>query len=168
MRTTLRALAATATTALLLSTTACGGDEVAERATEEAIEQLAEEEGVEVDVDQDGGEISVETEDGTITSGQGLPDGFPSDEVPLVDGTVVSGVGATGGPDEGFVVTLESDASAADAYADAAALLEGAGFSTDMEMGPTQGGWSSEAWSVFLAADDSAGTTTITYAVSPL
>lgn len=152
---------------ILTTTTACGGDEVAERATEEAIEQLAESEGVEVDIDADGGEVSIETDEGTITTGQDLPEGFPVDDVPLIDAEVVSGLGQAGAQ-EGWVVTMQSDASAEDAYADAVALLEDAGFAVEAELTATQGGYTSDAWTVFLVADDSAGSTTITYAVSGL
>lgn len=74
--------------AALFALTSCG--EVAERATEEAIEQSAGGDGeVDIDFDDDGGSFSVEGEDGSIEydiSGEGggdLPDDFP--DVPLPD-----------------------------------------------------------------------------------
>src|SRR5215207_5923779 len=36
-------------------------------------------------------EVTVDTDDGSVTAGQGLPDGFPSDDVPLLDEKVANG-----------------------------------------------------------------------------
>ena len=53
-----------------------------------------------VTVDQD--KVTVKTSEGTATVGQGLPEGFPEDDVPLLDEKVVSGVkGSDGGRSPG-------------------------------------------------------------------
>ncbi|RNM12733.1 hypothetical protein EFL26_19290 [Nocardioides pocheonensis] len=50
-----------------------------------------------VKVDKD--KVTVQTSEGTATIGQGLPDGFPKGDIPLLDEKVVNGVkGADGGP----------------------------------------------------------------------
>jgi major membrane immunogen (membrane-anchored lipoprotein) len=88
-----RAMAFVAFGAVVLG--ACGGDELSERAVEEAAEQAIEGEGGDVDVefDEDGaGQIQIEGSDGEAVEmqfdeggGVDLPEGFPS-EVPLPDG----------------------------------------------------------------------------------
>lgn len=47
----------------------------------------------------DKNKVTVQTSEGTATIGQGLPDGFPKGDVPLLGEKVVNGVkGADGGP----------------------------------------------------------------------
>lgn len=62
-----------------------------------------------VKVDKD--KVTVETSEGTTTVGQGLPEGFPTDDVPLLDEKVVSGAkGTSGGPFAWTVVMTSSRA----------------------------------------------------------
>jgi hypothetical protein len=62
-----------------------------------------------VKVDQD--KVTVETSEGTATIGNDLPEGFPKDDVPLVDQKVVSGVkGSAGGPFAWSVVMTSTKA----------------------------------------------------------
>jgi hypothetical protein len=67
--------------------------------------------GDKVSVDADKGEVTVESDEGTFTAGQGLPDGFPKDDVPLLDENVVSGVKGT--PDGQFAWSVVMQTSRA-------------------------------------------------------
>ncbi|MDQ0892842.1 hypothetical protein [Agromyces ramosus] len=66
---------------------------------------------------------------GDVSLGGELPADFPT-SVPLVEGEVAFGAGAGGA--EGWIVMITS--TAADPVADAAAALEGAGFTKDTEL----------------------------------
>ena len=117
---------------LLLGTTACGADEVAERAAESAVERAIEDaaasEGVDVDVDAGDGSVSIESSDGTFTSGMGsLPQGFPED-VPIVEGDILQGASSEGNGTTGWVVTIAVDQAPDQALDEASAALEGAGY----------------------------------------
>jgi hypothetical protein len=62
-----------------------------------------------VEVDQ--GKVTVQTSEGTAVIGQGLPDGFPKGDIPLLDEKVVNGVkGSEGGPFAWSVVMTSSRA----------------------------------------------------------
>lgn len=146
---------------LALGASACSSDQTAE----EAVEQAAEDAGEDVEVDVDGDEITIESSDGTVSMGGDLPDGFPEDDVPLVEGDVLVAMGAEG---QGFQVSLNVDMSAAEAMDEAVALLEGAGFTVEetAEMGTMQtAALTSDAHQVFLTATDESGDTTLIYAV---
>jgi hypothetical protein len=85
----LRALAGTFALVAGLGTLAACGDGGGTTVTSK--------DGSKVKVEKD--KITVQTSEGTATLGQGLPEGFPKDQVPLVDEKVVSGVkGSDGGP----------------------------------------------------------------------
>lgn len=91
-RFTARLAAGIACTAAL--TTGCGADQLAaegaEQAVEEAIEQGA---GGEVEIDADGedGAFKMETSAGSFQAGSNeLPEDFPSDAVPMVEGDIRS------------------------------------------------------------------------------
>lgn len=101
----------------------CGADDaIAERVAEEALEGAA---SGDADVDIDDGEVKIETDEGTVSFGDDLPDGFPLEEVPLVEGDVVAGSGITG---EGWTVGMLVDGSREDSYAQAKERLNDAGF----------------------------------------
>lgn len=106
---------------LLPALAACGGETLAEQAAEQA----AEDAGTDIDVDIDDDEVTIEGEDGTYTVGSKLPDDFPTDDVPLVDGDVVSAQSIAG---SSFTVIIATDSSAEAAIDDAVGLLEDEGF----------------------------------------
>ncbi len=105
---------------------ACGGEELSERAVEDAMEDAAGDAGTDVDVDIEGDEVTIEGEDGTFTVGDKLPDDFPSDDIALVDGDIVSSQSMDGAS---FTVIIATGSSAEDAVADAVGKLEDKGFS---------------------------------------
>lgn len=114
-----------------LALTGCGADDIADKVTEKAIENAAGEDA-DVDVDTDSGEIRVETSEGTFSTGRELPDSFPVDAVPLLEGELVQAVSVDEGGSEGFAVhLLRDDQPLAAAVAEAVELLEGAGFEVD-------------------------------------
>lgn len=146
---------------LALSLTGCA-DDVADKAAEKSIEDTIEDEtGGDADVDIDDDKVKIETSDGTVEAGSGeLPDGFPEDDIPVVDGDVVLGISAGGG----FQVAITYDGSPADAYADAAARLTGAGLTADDEMaGETTGMFTGNGYTVMVTASDTSGDTAVNY-----
>lgn len=141
----------------------CGGSD--EERAEDAIEEAAEEAGEDVDVDVDGDDITIENSDGTVSMGGDLPEGFPEDDIPLVEGDVLL---AMGGEGQGWQVSIAVDAGADDAMAEARGLLEGAGFTVDEEavMGDmTTATFSADGYNVYLTAAEADGQTTVIYAI---
>ena len=96
-----------------------------------------------------------------------LPEGFPEDEVPVLDGEILMGTASEG---EGYmvVVTVEDEPGAA--LDEAVSLLEGAGFESDPEMGDMMGETAalltSAKYSVMVTAAADTGQTGVTYIVT--
>ncbi|WP_300639087.1 hypothetical protein [Nocardioides sp.] len=169
-------LAATGALLLLLGTAACGADDVADQAAESAVERAIEDaassEGVDVDIDSGDGSVSIESSDGTFTSGMGaLPQGFPED-IPVLEGEILQGASSDGNGTTGWFVSVAVDQSADEALADAAAALEGAGYSegdNSMAMeGLSYVQYVGSEWEIILGAtDDGQGGTLLSYTVTP-
>ena len=114
-----------------LALAACGED-LGNKLAEEAIEQGAGE-GTEVDVDPETGEVVVSDSTGTYTSGGDLPDTWPED-VPVVEGEIVSSVSGGEAGEDGHVVMIQTDIEDTDAALDeAVGLLTDAGFTLGSE-----------------------------------
>lgn len=125
----MRWVAALAITSVLVA--GCGaGDTVAENAAEKAIEDGVE---ADVDIDSDDGSVSVEGEDGSFSSSTRMPDTFPVDEVPLIDGEVVTGTTIEDDGGQVWTVALEVDGTAEEAFDTALSLLKSAGFTVEFE-----------------------------------
>ncbi len=140
----------------------CGSDE--DRA-EDAIEEAAKDAGEDVDVDVDGDDITIENSDGTVSMGGDLPDGFPEDDIPLVDGDIQLAMGAE---DEGWQISIYVDVPSDEAVAEGVSLLEGAGFTVDEEavMGDiTTATLSSDAYNVYLTGTAAESQTALLYAI---
>lgn len=121
------ALAAGALTPLLLLA-GCGSDDVAEKVAEEALEEAA---GGSADVDVDDDGLTVTDDEGnTSTIGTDLPDDFPVDDVPLLEGEVLSATAVEG---KSFMVMIQVDGAAEAAQDDAVALLTDAGYDGESE-----------------------------------
>lgn len=100
---------------------------------------------------------------GDVSLGGELPADFPT-TIPLVDGDVTFAGGAGDTDGKGWVVVLTS--SAADPVADAAAALEGAGFTEDTSMTGAEAGariYTNPEYFVLLAGEGE----TLTYTVTP-
>ncbi len=141
----------------------CGGSD--EDRAEDAIEQAAEDAGEDVDVDVDGDDITIENSDGTVTMGGDLPDGFPEDDIPLVDGAIQLAMGAEG---EGWQISIYVDSPSDEAVAAGVSLLEGAGFSVDEEavMGDNSTATlSSDAYNIFLTGTAADSQTALLYSI---
>lgn len=107
--------------------TACGIDQLAEEGLERAIEEGASGE-VDVDFDDEGG-ISVDSSDGSFQVGsRELPEGFPADEVPMIDGEILASSRIAENDEEVWSVTLLAGSSVDDAFTEARDGLTGAGF----------------------------------------
>ncbi len=116
----LRAGAAAAILAAAVALTGCGAESSAERAVEKAT-------GADVDIDKDGEEVTVTTEDGEFSTSASLPEGFPTD-IPIIDGVVQQGVRSDQDGQQGYLVSVRSDADAKTAGDAVRADLLGAGF----------------------------------------
>jgi hypothetical protein len=79
-----------------------------------------------VKVDDD--KVTVETSEGTATIGKGLPDGFPKDDVPLLDEDVVSGVKGTPGGPFAWSVVMQTSRSVEDVTAEVKKDFADAGY----------------------------------------
>lgn len=163
-----RALTAVAVVPALTLTLAVGGcgaeDEVAERLTEEAVEGAA---GGDADIDIEDDGVTITDENGEQASiGTKLPEDFPVDDVPLVEGTVVSATAVDGAT---YMVILEVEGTPEEAQEQALGMLTDAGFSSDSEMN-AEGFFSSElskdGYGVTLSAFDNTGTTNLQYVVA--
>lgn len=126
-----RARAALAVPALLLLgptlLTACGDSE--EEQAEQAAEAVL---GEDADVDIDGDSMTFDDGENAITTGTGLPEGFPED-VEVVEGEIVSGMSADDGTSTNYSVIVSSSADIAAAADEARGLLEAAGWTLDSE-----------------------------------
>ena len=106
-RTRLRVVAgAVAVLAGFTTLTACGDDGKTVSSTK----------GSKVMVDDD--KVAVESSDGTATIGKGLPDGFPTKDIPLVDETVLTGTKGTAGGPFAWSVVMQSSRSVDDLAAE--------------------------------------------------
>jgi len=123
-------VAATSAVFLSLSVAGCGAaeDEIAEKLTEEAVEAAGD--GTEVDIEDDG--VTVTDENGDEASiGTEMPDSFPVDDVPLVEGTVISATAVDGAS---YTVMLEVDGTPEEVQDEALGLLTDAGYTSGTEM----------------------------------
>ncbi len=113
----------------LLTTAGCGADRLVEEATERGVEELAEAEGngsADVDLDLEDGEVSVSGDGGSFSMGGDLPESFPADRVPLIDGELLTAVEVDDASTRGWAVTIRS--TDADAFEQARDRLLDAGF----------------------------------------
>jgi len=115
------------------------------------------------DLVNQGVEDAIEGATGGDVSLGDLPEDFPT-SIPLIDGDVSVGAGGGTTGADGWVVVITS--SAADPMADAAAALEGAGFTEETAVsGGAMGAsaYSNAEYTVLIAGSGD----TVTYTVSP-
>lgn len=120
---------------------------------------------VKVDGDGNGG-ATIKTKDGTITAGKGLPDGYPKDEVPVVDGTIVGASNNTGA--YAYSVLVQTKGTPAEVMAAVTAKLTGAGMTKGEgnEMGSVSiAQFSSDKYEVAVTVAAAEGNTIATYAI---
>lgn len=146
----------------------CGGDDKAsEKDAEQILEKAVEEANSDsVDIDIDDSAMTIENSDGTTVSINGgeLPEGYPADEVPVIDGKVAL---ATTSEGEGYLIAIETERSPQDALAEAVAALEGAGLAADDSMAaPDMAMLSDDTYTVMVTSADESGKTLVTYIVS--
>lgn len=78
----------------------------------------------------DRGSATVETSRGSATVGQGLPEGFPADDVPLLDEEVLNGIKGTDGGPFAWSVVMSSDRAIDDLSAELTNQFAAAGYRT--------------------------------------
>lgn len=76
----------------------------------------------------EGDKVTVKTSEGTATIGKGLPDGFPKDDVPLLDEDVLSGVKGTQGGPFAWSVVMQTSRSVEDVTAEVKKDFTDAGY----------------------------------------
>ncbi|CAN5116849.1 hypothetical protein BH09ACT12_BH09ACT12_19450 [soil metagenome] len=118
---------------LLFAGTACSAEDLADEVAERAIENASGEDA-DVEFDSDTGEFSVETDEGSFSAGGSLPDDFPSDDVPLLDGTILQAASSTQQGSSGYVVLVVVEESIDEALEAANQRLLDAGFVADPEL----------------------------------
>jgi hypothetical protein len=147
----------------------CAADEAADQSVEKSLEKSIEDAtSDDVDVDLGDGSVKVESSDGTFEAGTGnLPEGFPVDDVPVVDGKILVGVSDGAG---GFSVTVQYDGSADDAFAAAEMALTDAGMSSSDELdtleGSNTGVFEGNGYEALVAVVDSGGEPAVSYVVT--
>lgn len=119
-----------------------------------------------VKVDKD--KVTVETSEGTATIGKGLPDGFPTDDVPLLDEDVVSGVKGTAGGPFAWSVIMQTSRSVEDVSAEIKKDFADAGYTEGQ--GSAMGDvsilqFTSDKYEVGVTAAHTSGQVTISYVV---
>ena len=148
--------------ALTFAVSGCGAeDELAEKLTEEAVEGAA---GGDVDIEEDG--VTITGEDGEeATIGTKLPDDFPVDDVPLMEGTVLSATAVDGAT---YMVMLEVEGTPEEAQEEALGMLTDAGFTSNSETS-TEGFFTADltkdGYQVGLSSFDNVGATNLQYVV---
>lgn len=122
-----------------------------------------------VKVDEDDGSITVTNSDGSATVGKGLPDGFPTDAIPLVEGTLVgSTTGDSGGPYAWTVLLQVGTGSPTSVMAEVKRALTGAGFRVTPGMAIPEMStavFKNAAYEVGVNAVRAEGKVTVTYVV---
>ncbi|MDP9735696.1 hypothetical protein [Curtobacterium sp. 260] len=101
-----------------------------------------------------------------VTSDGRVPDGFPTPDVPLVDGTVLGG--GAGPKGSGWVVQVR--VASVDDFAAAAEQLAAAGYTESAKRADTSsafGMFRSDAYRVVLTVSESSDGVTATYIVTP-
>ncbi|MFJ6171234.1 hypothetical protein [Curtobacterium sp. NPDC092190] len=101
-----------------------------------------------------------------VTSDGRVPDGFPTADVPLVDGTVLGGGAGPNG--SGWVVQVR--VASVDDFAAAAEQLAAAGYTESAKRADTSsafGMFRSDAYRVVLTVSESSDGVTATYIVTP-
>ncbi len=156
------ALAPLFAVAAVLITTGCGAiaDKAAEKATDEAVEQIAEANGGgDVDIDTDDGTFSIQTDDGSMTvddegnmviesdegtmtfeSGQELPEDFP--DVPLPSGLTIESTSRmdSGDGTVAYSVTGKVDGDPAEVFDTVIGDLEAVGYESTFRSDATTDG----------------------------
>jgi hypothetical protein len=136
--------------------TACGDDGTT----------VAAGDGGTVKVDKD--KLTVESSEGTATIGKDLPDGFPIDDIPLVDESVVAGTKGTAGGPFAWSVVMQSSRSVDDLSAEV--QKDYASWKSDKGTGTSLGDVSilhfvDSAYEVGVTIARTGGNVTITYVV---
>ena len=150
--------------ALSLAVSGCGtGDDVAKELTEKAVEEAAGGDA-EVEIEDDG--LTVTDENGDQASiGTEIPDDFPVDDVPLMEGTVLSATAVDGAT---YMVMLELEGTPEEVQEEALGMLTDAGYTTDSTTnaeGFFTAELSKEGFTVGLSSFDNVGTTNLQYIV---
>ena len=127
--------------------------------------------GSKVSADSDGKSATIKTGDGEITVGKGLPDGFPAEDVPVIDGEIVGGAkGVDGGP-YAWSVILKAKGETGDVFAELSEKLKNTGFTADrsMQMGTVSTGmFKSDKYEVSVNAAKADDGVSVTYLVRNL
>ncbi len=124
-----------------------------------------------VSIDEDDGKVTYEDDEGnSFTTAAELPEGFPEDEIPLVDGEIIQGVSVDQGSSKGYTISIDVEGDVSETYAEAKKLLERAGFASQSEStasGFATSGFDNGTWMVLVTATESGRVTSLSYIVAP-
>lgn len=154
----LRALTGAAALASVVLVSGCGSDGISVKTDDGTVR---------IDREDEGG-VSIETEDGSATVGTDLAEDFPSDEVPLIEGTVISSASMASESTPGFSAVIETDAALNDARDAADKLLVDAGYKRVTEMstsGNSFRGYQNSTWTLTVQVFETDGRSTVAYTV---
>ena len=122
-----------------------------------------------VRVDERNGSLEIEGLGGSVSTGSRLPEGFPAQEIPVVDGDIRSGSrGKAGGPYAYSVIVRVRGTSATEVMAGITAQLTGVGFTAAASPGTdtiSASSFSGPRYDVGVNVIRAEGTTTVTYVV---
>jgi hypothetical protein len=121
-----------------------------------------------VSVDTDDESVTIDSDDGSVTAGQGLPDGFPSDDVPLLDEKIASGAASDAGGQSGWTVIMQTSRAIDDLTAEVKEDFAAAGYTVGeaMEAGDvTALQFENDQYEVGVTAARTVGNVTVTYLV---
>jgi hypothetical protein len=124
--------------------------------------------GSKFSADSDGKSATISTDDGQVTAGKGLPDGFPAEDVPVVEGDIVGGAkGVDGGP-YAWSVILKAKGETVDVFAELSEKLKNVGFTAarSMQMGSVStGSFTNDKYEVSVNAAKVDDAVNVTYLV---
>lgn len=163
-----RLLIAVPAAALMITSLVGCGDAVKD-AVKNKVEDDLKSQGIDADLDDiEDGNINIDTTDGGVTTGE-LPKGFPTDEVPIVDGEILGGTYTKNPPTWNATIKVgEAGGDKNAAFDDAAGLLsdlENPVKKTDNSTS-IYGQYVSASYVVDLAVTDSNGIV-VNYTVAP-
>lgn len=157
MTSQVRNIAATGLLVASLVLTGCGSEKT-----------VTTSDGSKVKVDADGDGATIKTDDGEISVGQGLPDGFPEDDIPVIDAKVIGGAKGTDGGPYAWSVVMQQDGDVGEIFDEAEKKLLAAGYTAGqgMDMNDVRTGqFTSDKYDVGVNVAKTGDAVTITYAV---
>lgn len=143
--------------AVLLAVGACGSDDI-----------TVPTDNGDVSVSKDGTDTTIKSDEGAASVGSGkLPDSFPADDIPLIDGQILAAIAVDQSGGVGWSVSILADGAGQDAFTEGVNRLKAAGFREESAMsgGVTTSQLTNGTYRVLIATTDQGEQATVQYAV---